>query len=63
MSFREGNFEGAMMTHLIIGLLIMVMFILAFLLFWIIVLSAALLFFGRKRAFNQEHFFGTPKSS
>jgi predicted membrane protein len=36
------------MSKLIIGLLIIVLFVLFFLIFWIVVLSAALLIFGRK---------------
>ncbi len=36
------------MTKIILGLLIIVVLVLCFLLFWIAILSFALLFFGRK---------------
>lgn len=51
------------MSNLIMGLLIISILILAFLLFWIVILSLALLFFGKGERREKRRFAGKPESA
>lgn len=53
--------KGGDMSNLIMGLLIIGVFILAFLLFWIVILSAALLFFGKKEGGEKKRLTEKPE--